>query len=81
MGKYLEDRELDNILESYFNEGIKDIFKKKKKENDDYWTDNKIKSTCEALKEWLKEPKNVSYNKAVDLFSVAIVLNKIPEMD
>ena len=31
MGKYLEDRELDSVLEDYFEEGIKDIFKKKNK--------------------------------------------------
>jgi hypothetical protein len=29
MGKYLEDRKLNSVLENYFNEGIKDIFKNK----------------------------------------------------
>lgn len=75
MGKYLKDKYLDSVLESYFNEGIKDIFKKKKKENNDYWTDNKIKSTCEALKQWLKEPKNLSLRKAQEIFTIATALN------
>ena len=77
MGKYLEDKELDSVLESYFNEGIKDIFKKKnnKKDDDFEWSDQMIRRICNDLKEWLNHPKNLSIQKAQEIFTIATVLN------
>jgi len=87
MGKYLEDRELDSVLEAYFNEGIKDIFKKKNNKKDEksnnendekIWSDDKIRKYCNELKEWLKNPENISENKASHIFTIAIIVNILP---
>ena len=77
MGKYLEDKELDSVLENYFNEGIKDIFKKKnnKKDDDFEWSDQMIRRICNDLKEWLNHPKNLSHRKAIEIFTIATALN------
>jgi hypothetical protein len=76
--------EIDSI-----QEGLKDLFKKKKEDkeddlDDDYrkeWSDEKIKSRCKMLKEWLDNPNNLTYNKAGKIFQIVNILNLHSEIE
>ena len=75
---YGEEINSRNNYNKIVHEGL---FKKKNKEedlDDDYskeWSDEKIKSRCIMLKEWLDNPKNITYVKATKIFQIANILN------
>ena len=84
MVKYLEDKELDSVLESYFNEGIKDIFKKKKVKEEkpkviDPETINYIHHIYDSFIQWINSPKQIRENSAIcmmDIISIYVLFNK-----
>lgn len=75
---------IENLINELYNEEIKNrevfyegIFKnkKKKEDEDDEWTDAKIKSSLEYLKNWINNPVNITYNNAYKIFTFGKILN------
>ena len=81
MGKYLEDRKLDSILESYFNEGLFKKYKEKKEAKSEQERYDKVKKAYINLSKFLEYPFNLGFQSGdllADMFYVAKLL-KISE--
>ena len=81
MGKYLEDRKLDSILESYFNEGLFKKYKEKKEAKSEQERYDKVKKAYINLSKFLEYPFNIGFQSGdllADMFYVAKLL-KISE--
>jgi hypothetical protein len=71
---YNEEMESKRAL----NEGLFKNKKKEEDEDDDFmkeWSEEKIKSRCKMLKDWLDNPSNLTYQKASKIFPIANILN------